>query len=467
MYSLSPVGTIHSPTFLQEYEAFWSDPSQTSIIWISLLFGIICLSVTTSNVADADADHAYERDLAQRQVDLYVEKIVQCLVLGQYTHAGPYVVESLVHYVHVEFANCTDANKDVWFVLALTIKIATSMGYHRDPSYFPKFTPLQAEMRRRVWATLVLADVLISSQMGMPRMISDGQWDTAEPQNLNDSDLNAELTQLPPSRPETEYTSSLGVISRIRIIKAVGQITDLTSAVAPCSYTEITRLDGLLRDTQAIIPKLLQPKPIAASITDSPQVIMARLFLSQIFYKGQIMLHRRFLYLEPPTHEEASYTYSRTVCLDAALGLLEIQFTMDEETCVAGQLYTMRWRLSSSLNHQFLTATMLLCSLLHRGITMQRDEEIITALKTSRSIWMRHCGNSSEARKAAWTISIVLGRALGDSSQEMAGLQPDDATTKSLAWAVELNPNNPDIELDFDPNQLLNELVRPDGKPRT
>ncbi|ATY60855.1 fungal specific transcription factor [Cordyceps militaris] len=235
--------TIHGPTFLQEYEAFWSDPSQTSIIWVSLLFGIICLAVTTSDVAEAGL--GYERDLALRQVDLYVEKIVQCLVLGQYTHAGPYVVESLVHYLHVEFAICTDANKDVWFVLALTIKIATSMGYHRDPGYFPRLTPLQAEMRRRLWATLVMADILISSQMGMPRMISDSQWDTAEPQNLNDSDLSAELTQLPPSRPETEHTSSLGIISRIRILRVVGQITDLTSAVAPCSYAEITRLDVL------------------------------------------------------------------------------------------------------------------------------------------------------------------------------------------------------------------------------
>lgn len=392
---------------------------------------------------------------------------MQCLVLGQYTHAGPYVVESLVHYLHVEFAICTDANKDVWFVLALTIKIATSMGYHRDPGYFPKLTPLQAEMRRRLWATLVTADILISSQMGMPRVISDSQWDTAEPQNLNDSDLSAELTQLPPSRPETEHTSSLGIISRIRILKVVGQITDLTSAVAPCSYAEITRLDGLLRDTQAIIPQLLQPKTLAASITDSPQVIMARLFISQIFYKGQIMLHRRFLYLEPPSKEEALFTYSRKVCLDAALSLLEIQFIMNEETCVAGQLHTMRWCLSSSLNHQILTATMILCSLLHRRITLQRDEEIIAALKASKTIWMRHCGKSLEARKAVWTINSVLARHLGDRSQEMAGLQPDEVTIEGLPWPVEPTSNNSDTEVDLDPSQMLQELFRPDGKPHT
>lgn len=84
--------------------------------------------------------------------------------------------EALVHYLHVEFAICTDANKDTWALLALTIKFAMSVGYHRDPSHFPKLGPLQSEMRRRLWATLVQADVLISSQMGMPRIISDWQW---------------------------------------------------------------------------------------------------------------------------------------------------------------------------------------------------------------------------------------------------------------------------------------------------
>ncbi|CEJ83195.1 Putative Fungal specific transcription factor [[Torrubiella] hemipterigena] len=453
--------TIHGPTFLQEYDAFWANPSRASIIWISLLFGIICLAVTTSDVAEAGP--GYERDLALRQVDLYVEKIVQCLVLGQYTNTGPYVVESLVHYMHIEFAICTDANKDAWFVLALIIKIAMSMGYHRDPSYFAKLTPLQAEMRRRLWATLVQGDILISSQMGMPRMISDSQWDTAAPQNLNDSDLAAELTQLPASRPETEHTSSLGIISRMRILKVVGQITDLTSAVTPFSYAEITRFDGLLRDAQATIPQLLQPRPLSASITDSSQVIMARLLISQIFYKGQIMLHRRFLYLEPPPQEQAAYTYSRRVCLDAALSLLDIQRIMDEETCAAGQLHMMRWRLSSAINHQFLTATMILCSLLHRGITIDRDDEIITALKTSRTIWMRHCGNSTEARKAALTISYVLGRAFGDASQETGGLPLDEVATKGLPWPTDASLNNLDTEMGFDPRQMLKDLVRPDA----
>lgn len=374
--------------------------------------------------------------------------------------------EALVHYLHVEFAICTDANKDTWALLALTIKFAMSVGYHRDPSHFPKLGPLQSEMRRRLWATLVQADVLISSQMGMPRIISDWQWDTAEPRNLNDADLDRRMTELPASRPENEHTTSLGIIARIRILRIVGKIADLTSAVTPCSYSEITRFDRLLQDAQATIPLLLQPKPLAASVTDSPQVIIARLFISQIFYKGQIMLHRRFLYLEPP--EQNSYAYSRKVCLDAALSLLDIQFIMDEETCPAGQLHMMRWRLSSILNHQFLTATMILCSLLYRQITLGRDEDIIAALRRSRTIWMRNSRRSQEARQAADTTSAVLARVGIDGHRFPASLHYDAGVTTanagSSSGAVQSSFNNIDAEVAFDPSQMLQELVRPDGK---
>jgi hypothetical protein len=276
---------------------------------------------------------------------------------------------------------------------------------------FPGISPLQSEMRRRLWATVLQGDILVSSQMGMPRMISDWKCDTAEPRNLLDADLDENTTELPPPRPETELTPALGIIARRRMFVALGAISDITSAVLPCSYTEIMRVDGILHEAAAKIPLPLKPKSMAASVTDSPEVIMSRLFTTHLFYKGQIMLHRRFLYVESTSQHEDVFAYSRATCLDASLGALQIQNTLDEETSPGGQLYVMRWRVSSIMNHTFLTATMVLCSMLHRGQTLHREDEILTALRRTRSIWMRASASSHEAKKAAETVSIVLARA--------------------------------------------------------
>lgn len=363
---------------------------------------------------------------------MYREKIVQCLILGEYTNSGPYALETLYHYVQIEFSMRADADKDIWFLLALGVNQAMRASYHRDPRNFPEISPFQGEMRRRMWASLLQGDILISSQMGMPRMISDWQCDTSEPRNLNDADFDVDVGELPPSRPKTDMTTVLPLIARRTMFMALGTVMDLTTAVRPCSYAEIMRVDGILHEAAASIPPLLRPKSIMANVTDTPQVIMHRLFISTTFYKGQILLHRRFLYTKPTSPEKDPFAYSRKACLDAALGILRIQDLYDEESSPGGQLYTMRWRISSVTNHEFLTATMILCSLLYRGQTLQRDDEIKSALRKSRTIWLRRSATSKEARKAAETVNVVLARAEG--RQHVYGSDGVNVNGDSLSW---------------------------------
>ncbi|KAK4232439.1 polyketide synthase [Podospora fimiseda] len=244
-------------------------------------------------------------------------------------------------------------------------------------------------------------------------MICDWKCDTKEPRNLNDADIDENTAELPPPRPESEFTTTLGLIARRRMYVALGTISDITSALQSCSYVEIMRADGILQEAAASIPPPLKPRPLANSVTDAPEIIMARLFIANLLYKGQIMLHRRFLYAESTSSSEDVFAYSRTACLDASLGALQIQNILDEETSPGGQLHMMRWRISSIMNHTFLTATMILCSMLHRGSTFQRENEILTALRRTRTTWMRASSHSKEAKKAADTVSIVVARATG------------------------------------------------------
>jgi hypothetical protein len=83
---------------------------------------------------------------------------------------------------------------------------------------------------------------------------------------------------------------------------------------------------------------------------------------------------------------EDVYDYSRKACLDASIGTPEIQYILDQETRIGGQLHSMRWRVPSIMNHQFLTSTMILSSLLHHGQTLHREKEIIAALQRTRTI---------------------------------------------------------------------------------
>ena len=403
-------------------------------MWVGLLFSMMCLAVLASDTWDsAQGDEMEQQSL---QVDLYREKIVQSLILGEYTKSAPSVLETLIHYVYIEFAISADADKDIWFLLALEVNLAMRMGYHRDPSHFPGISPLKSEMRRRVWVTVLQGDILISSQMGMPRMISDCRCDTTEPRNLNDADLDHDISELPSPRPETEITSVLGTIARGRILRVLGSICDLMANVKACNYTEVMRVDASLHEAAAGIPQPFKMKSMTASITDSPQLIMSRLWIGHLIYKGQIMLHRRFVLTDSTSAKEGSFSYSRKTCFDASIGMLSIQHILDEETCPGGQLHMMRWRISSILNHQFLTATMVLCSLLYRGQSSDRKEEIMAALRSTGTIWMRSSASSQEAKKAAETVSFVLARA-GDDHRNDLGAERTSAATMGQALSTD------------------------------
>lgn len=278
---------------------------------------MINLALITSE-ADTDTSH-------DQQVDLYREKTVQCLFMGEYTKPGPYVLETIIQYVYVEFLLSPDADHDLWLLLSLEVNTALRMGYHRDPSHFAHIDAFQGEMRRRVWSTVRLGDILISSQMGMPRMMAEWKCDTAEPRNLNDTDMAPGMAQLPSSRPETEYTTATGTIARGRLLKVLGTISDLISSTRRIGYDEVMRVDRALHEAAASLPAPCQMKPIAASITDTPQAIMGRIFSSHIYYRGQLILHHRFLHLRPPDESQDPFAYSRNACLEASLGSLQLQ----------------------------------------------------------------------------------------------------------------------------------------------
>lgn len=420
--ALTAVDVVHAPSFLRQvskssdicivqpadilkYQAFWDDPSDTPIMWIGLLFSMICLAVLASGAASND----------QRDVGFYCEKVVQCLIIGEYTRAGQYALETMIHYIHIEFSQHADAGGDLWYLLGLIVNIAMRAGYHRDPSNFSSLnkttTLLQKEMRRRLWASVLLGDVLISSQMGMPCMISESQWDTREPLNLADDfeDAEVEITKDSQSRPEVEYTHVLNIIAGRRIAVAVGAISAATNR-SGLDYDQVIHLDKLLDAAGDKIPSVLKMKPIQESIADAPPVIMSRMFIAHLFHKGKLMLHRRYLYAPASRGED---DYSQKACVKSSLDVLDIQRVLHEETQSGGQLETMRWRVSSIMNHQFLIATMILCSMLHRRVNMSGEEEgkVKGALQRAMLIWAQTATTSREAARATEAIRIVLPNA--------------------------------------------------------
>lgn len=108
------------------------------------------------------------------------------------------LIQALVNFLAL--ARRHDSPRFVWMMVGLTIRMAISLGLHRDGSNFPNLSPFEIEMRRRVWWALCLIDVRASEDQGTEFTIAVDSFDTKLPMNINNSDIQPESEESPLER---------------------------------------------------------------------------------------------------------------------------------------------------------------------------------------------------------------------------------------------------------------------------
>lgn len=126
--------------------------------------------------------------------------------------------------IFLALARRHDSPRFVWMMTGLAIRMAQSLGLHRDGSHFPQLTPFEVEMRRRVWWGLCFLDVRSSEDQGMDYTIVPGSFDTNFPLNLHETDINPETKETPPER---EHLTAMSIsIDMCKICDVTRQIMD-------------------------------------------------------------------------------------------------------------------------------------------------------------------------------------------------------------------------------------------------
>ena len=389
-------------------------------MWVGLLFSVMTMSAFLQQ-QDFGASAPVE---LHTMLESYRSLTIHCLVIGDYLQPSTYTVQTLTLHFAVDQNANLGTNFGNWILIGVVIRIALRMGLHRDPSHWPNMRPLQAELRRRLWIVLYQMDFFTSTQLGLPRIIKDSQCDARPPAHLFDDDLGFEHDDIPPERPLTDPTPLLYIIQRRAIINVAAEIYDATEAAPPPSTT-IATLGAKLERAVGAIPAWLKYRSLETSISDNPVTILHRMFLDILKHKAVYLLHRHIFVRSSNFGEEES-AKSNELCIEAALAILEHQRRTNEETQPGGLLFGIRWKVASSLNHEYLQATMMLCfalSRLHDGhvgtkssCALHRRDDILQALTIAKMLWEKDADQSMEARRAANAIATVLKQALDKSS---------------------------------------------------
>ncbi|KAK3301182.1 fungal-specific transcription factor domain-containing protein [Chaetomium fimeti] len=410
---------LHAPSFQQQLRDHWRDPSKTPIMWLALLYAVMCLALTSYHKVGDEPPEWKGRVLELAHE--YRLRTVQCLNVGDYTRPAQFTVEAMMLYSFCEYATRWDADLGIWIIVSAVVRVALRMGYHRDGKWFPTLTPFEAEMRRRTWAFVRMMDIFFSHHLSLPSMISEHDCDTELPHNIYDEEFGPDSKVLPPSRPNTEATPVSYMVSKVKLCNHLGIIIQATGRVKDqVHYDDILRFDAKLRDIRAELPPHLRMQPLDAS--DPLTSVMARFHLDILYLKIMCVLHRKYI---PRARHNPRYAHSRRTAIEASLETLRHLATLHRESQPNGLLHSIKWFFTSVTTKDFLLPAMLVVADLHfdnasrdpagqhnaQGSdfwTREQRQEMISSLERTRDIWKGLSDVSIEALKASNILEIML-----------------------------------------------------------
>jgi hypothetical protein len=410
---------IHGPTFQKEYDRHWLNPEETPIIWLGLVFGMMCIALQSYTRAGDEPPEYHNKSWAMSKE--YRDLTAQCLVIADITQPIIGMLETLILHLHAEYARSRDAEVGILISAGIIVRLAMRMGLHRDPGPYPGIPVFQAEMRRRVWAAVRSIDLLFSAQAGLPPIVRPRDTNTEVPRNIYDDELSEDMKILPLSRPEHEATPTLFLINRTRLIYKLGEAVELTDTLTCSTYEAIMKLDAEARELHDNISPHLKMRSMDDSARDPSTLIMQRFTLDLMFLKIVCVLHRKFLSY---ARVHARFSYSRTAVIDASMTMLRHQATLHRECQPGGRLRNVKWFISSLTTVDFLLAAMIVGSDLYHTIRIGRTgqssatnmylwssdriDDMLDATETAVNIWEGLKEHSMEAYKAHTTLSAML-----------------------------------------------------------
>lgn len=290
-------GILHAPSFRVEYDKYWREPSAAREVFV--LQAQVCMALGAMASNDAlqygyapmqwlvGASSWSERSSGRprKRQPTFEELQLSCLLFLAET-SGP------------------KTERLCWVDTGDLVRKAMILNLHRDPTHLGLHKLEDAEMHRRLWATIMELNLTMSLQSAQPPLISPSDWDTRAPVALLDDEIPDSRHAVPSA--QTLLTASL----RLRLLIA----SSASTAGATMLYSERLRLHKELAQAYDQLKKGLAAQDRSTDGTNShssmADVVFSRYFLA---------LH---LPLLGKSIKDPAFYFSRRVCADVAIRML-------------------------------------------------------------------------------------------------------------------------------------------------
>lgn len=167
------VKVLHIPTFERTFFQAVGQVSKVGKGLEALLFAIYYGAVTSSTNEDCKERWGEDRNTLLNKYRVGLE---QGLARANFLYCDEIVILQAFVVFLILLRRNDDARK-IWTLTGLAVRIAQTLGIHRDGSHF-SLPPFEIEMRRRLWWQVCILDARSSEDHGCDPTIVEAFFDT-------------------------------------------------------------------------------------------------------------------------------------------------------------------------------------------------------------------------------------------------------------------------------------------------
>ncbi|KAF2835190.1 hypothetical protein M501DRAFT_1020182 [Patellaria atrata CBS 101060] len=331
---------FHRPTFEKQLKDFWLNPTAVSDSWLSALFMMLALSCHSCPVSML-AGIGKTRDCL---VEVLVDAAELALVRTPFMFKPTLdILRSLCMMVLAKEINIISFKDEdnVWTLMGFIERLAMSMFVHMNPYKFLGMPTFEAEMRRRVWTTIMFLMMQIAIDSGMPLVIKHSDFDAGPPSNIDEDELQFvdnfrpgtsfpsvfEIGPMEPviqARDLSEFTESSFQIRLVQTFPRVAAIVRRVNDISPnMEYTKVLGHDIEIRKLLRDLPRLFDNSGELGIGNGKPQwAKLQQIALEMLLRRALLTLHQPF---DVDPQKWPRYQTSRWAILECSLALLNLQ----------------------------------------------------------------------------------------------------------------------------------------------
>ncbi|KAJ9656321.1 hypothetical protein H2198_005004 [Neophaeococcomyces mojaviensis] len=423
---------LHVPTFLKDYEVFWTAPKESKPEFVVQL--LLAMSTVYCIIPGGETGFV-GRSSARRETAAHWINVCN---YWQQSQSNKHV--SLANYqIHIQLwlarrVNCIKVKRE-WTEIGALVRRFMAAGLHREPSLLcGKINTFDCEMRRRLWYTVLELDLQTTIDRGITPTLGPMDWDTTPPRNINDEEFNLDTKRLPESKPRNTFTRTAflawaaeSLPLRIELLYKINSIRNHLELDTVVQYDD--KLRAIIDEIPIITWEESSPSQSSTSSSSpsSPTASLATATSTIPFALAQTMLYELITILHQPFATDASlktrHFLSRSARRYACLAILLIYNPQLTNTDTSGPtdqrlqlsevqrryLYFMRednLRAALSLAHDFAISSSPTSNTL--CLHLQDDNRPIALIDAAVSMLSDRVRNLGQGFHCYWITSSAL-----------------------------------------------------------